>query len=149
MDPSILFLHIRATVFVTHTHSFLSTAHDIFWDNVGKSHKSLQFGKLLSRVLTILICFFWTIPVAFISTLAEVESLTSLLPFLKSVMDTLPWIGAVLEQLAPLMIILVNELLPLILGECSKLEGPISSSVLEVSLFAKLTAFMVSPSLLH
>jgi hypothetical protein len=35
---------------------------DIDWGNVGKKHKDLQIGKLISFSLTTLLCLFWTIP---------------------------------------------------------------------------------------
>ena len=34
---------------------------DINWSNVGKTHKELQFGLLLSYTLTTTLCFFWTV----------------------------------------------------------------------------------------
>lgn len=114
---------------------------DIFWENVGKNHKSLQIGKLVSFLLTVLVCIFWTIPISFVVTLTAVDSLKSLLPFLEPILDKAPWIGAALAQLGPLILILVNNLLPDILGYFSQNEGPVSSSVLEVSKFVKLAAF--------
>jgi hypothetical protein len=33
---------------------------DINWSNVGKTHKELQFGLLISYTLTTILCFFWT-----------------------------------------------------------------------------------------
>lgn len=115
--------------------------HDIFWENVGKSNKSLQVGKLVSFLLSMLVCIFWTIPISFVVTLTEVDSLKSLLPFLEPILDKAPWIGAALAQLGPLILILVNNLLPDIMGYFSQNEGPVSSSVLEVSKFVKLAAF--------
>ncbi|KAL3942356.1 MAG: hypothetical protein SGARI_000293 [Bacillariaceae sp.] len=35
---------------------------DVHWVNVGKKHKELQMGKLISFTLTTLLCLFWTIP---------------------------------------------------------------------------------------
>ena len=119
---------------------------DIFWANVGKSHESLQLGKLAGLVCTVWLCVFWTIPVSFIASLAEIDSLKESLPFLADWIDVSPWLVPLLAQMAPLMIILINALLPVILGEFCKLEGPISSSVLEASLFVKLASFMVGPS---
>jgi hypothetical protein len=116
---------------------------DIFWMNVGKNHKSLQTGKLLSFTLTAVLCIFWTIPVAFIVTLTEVESLKKTLTFLEDWVEAWPALEGILAQLAPLILIAIKELLPIILGIFSALEGPVSSSVLEASLFYKLAIFEI------
>jgi len=116
---------------------------DIFWLNVGKSNYSLQVGSLISLVLTTLLCLFWTIPMTFIQTLTEVEKLQELLPFLEGWIENAPWLGAALNQLAPLMLIIVNNLLPYILEFISTFEGPVSNSVLQTAVFTKLSAFMI------
>ena len=116
---------------------------DIYWGNVGKAHEKLQIGYLISLGLTVLLCVFWTIPVSFVVSLTEPDSLKNLLPFLENTLNDNPWIGNLLQQAGPIILILLNALLPFILGEFCKLEGPISSSVLGASLFVKLSAFMV------
>jgi len=116
---------------------------DIYWTNVGRHHKTLQLGKLASIALTTLLCLFWTIPIAFIVTLTEVESLKKTLPFLEKWVEAFPALEAVLAQLAPLALIAIKELLPIFLGAFSALEGPVSSSVLEASLFYKLAIFEI------
>ena len=116
---------------------------DIFWANVGKSHKSLQLGKLASFALTTVLCLIWTVPVAVIASFTEVESLKVSLPFLQNWSDAWPAFDLFLAQLAPLVLIVVKSLLPIFLGEFSKLEGPVSSSVLESSLFVKLAIFEI------
>lgn len=116
---------------------------DIFWTNVGKTHKSLQLGKLASFSLTALLCLFWTIPVATVVTFTEVESLKGILPFLADWVEAFPALELILAQMAPLMLIVIKALLPIILGIFSTLEGPVSSSVLESSLFVKLALFEI------
>ena len=116
---------------------------DIFWGNVGKSNKSLQVGKLVSATLTALLCLLWTVPVAFIASMTAVESLKGTIPILAVWSEAWPPLDMVLAQLAPLALILVKALLPFLLGEFSKLEGPVSSSVLETSLFFKLALFQI------
>jgi hypothetical protein len=55
---------------------------DVFWDNVGKSHKSRLLGQLLSFALSAVLCFFWTIPVSVISGFSEIDTLKTSIPFL-------------------------------------------------------------------
>lgn len=48
---------------------------EIFWRNVGLPVKALKTGKLLSLAATITLCFFWSIPIAFLSSLTYVVAL--------------------------------------------------------------------------
>lgn len=114
---------------------------DIYWQNVGKTNRDLQVGRLLGNAWTVLLCFFWTIPVAFIVSLGNVETLKSQLPFLNDWIEAVPLIEPALKQLSPLLLLVLNAALPTILAIFAKLEGPISTSVLEASLFVKLSIF--------
>jgi hypothetical protein len=117
--------------------------HDIFWPNIGRSHRELQVGKFLGFILTAFVCLFWTLPVALATSISNVDALKDLLPFLKPILDAFPILELILAQIAPLFVYLLNELLPMILTKFAKMEGPISSSVLETSLFVKYASFMV------
>jgi hypothetical protein len=116
---------------------------DIYWGNVGTSSHARYVGYLMSLGLSAILCLFWTIPITFISSLTEVASLKETLKFLNTWIENAPWLEKALGQLAPLMLIILNLLLPVILREFAKLEGHIASSVLEASLFVKLSAFTI------
>jgi hypothetical protein len=116
---------------------------DILWNNIGKSNKQLQLGKLLSLTLTTTLCLLWTIPVSFVAALNDVDALQDLIPFLEDWIETAPWLSDVLAQLAPLLVVVLIALLPTILLVITKLEGSISDSSEQASLFLKLSAFMV------
>lgn len=107
-------------------------------------HKARQIGRLTSIGLTVLLCFFWTIPVSFIASLTEVDALRESVEFIDQMLTKAPWMQPILEQLAPLLLLCLNAFLPVILREFSKLEGHIGSSLLEASLFTKIAGFMVS-----
>ncbi|KAG7370337.1 protein of unknown function DUF221-domain containing protein [Nitzschia inconspicua] len=115
---------------------------DIIWANVGKKHKELQVGKLISFSLTTLLCFFWTIPMSFISSLSSIEGLQEI-DWINNLLETSPWLEPVLAQLAPLLIVLANFALKYILEFLSSFEGPISGAVVQASLFGKLAVFMI------
>lgn len=117
--------------------------HDIFWDNVGKSEKSRQVGQLISFALSAILCFFWTIPVSVISGFSEIDSLKASVPFLATLVEMYPWVANALSQIAPLLLIGLNSLLPSILREFAKAEGHIASSAVEASVFIKLSVFMI------
>jgi len=116
---------------------------DILWNNIGKSNKQLQLGKLLSLTLTTTLCLLWTIPVSFVAALNDVDALQDLIPFLEDWIETAPWLSDVLAQLAPLLVVVLIALLPTILLVITKLEGSISDSSEQASLFLKLSAFMI------
>jgi hypothetical protein len=117
--------------------------HDIFWRNVGMPHKARQGGKLTSLGLSTLLCLFWTIPVSFIASLTEVNSLRASVAFINDMLNAAPWLEPVLAQLAPLLLMILNAILPTILREFTKMEGHIASSAVEASLFIKMASFMV------
>lgn len=85
-------------------------ADDIFWANVGREHADLQLGNLFSRAATAALCIFWTIPMAFISTLSSVEGLKEQFDFVEDAIDRFPFLEPILQQAAPFLIIAVNSL---------------------------------------
>eukprot|EP00339_Tiarina_fusa_P025582 CAMPEP_0116998948 /NCGR_PEP_ID=MMETSP0472-20121206/1848_1 /TAXON_ID=693140 ORGANISM="Tiarina fusus, Strain LIS" /NCGR_SAMPLE_ID=MMETSP0472 /ASSEMBLY_ACC=CAM_ASM_000603 /LENGTH=1137 /DNA_ID=CAMNT_0004698267 /DNA_START=140 /DNA_END=3554 /DNA_ORIENTATION=+ len=115
---------------------------EIFWRNVGLPSKARRTGWLLSIVATSFLCFFWSIPSAFLSSLTEINSLKQKLPLLEDWIENAPWIEGFLALVAPLLLLLLNELvLPSVLKWFAAWEGHVSSPILEASLFEKLAAF--------
>jgi hypothetical protein len=90
------------------------------------------------------LCLFWTIPVGFVASLSNVESLTELLPFLATVVENYPWFGQLLAQLAPLILVVFISLLPQILLAFVGLEKHICLATLQhPSLFNKVAWFTI------
>ena len=116
---------------------------DVFWKNVGKTHEELALGKLLSFALTVVLCLFWTLPMGFISSLSSIKGLREQFNFVDTLLDELPGLEPVFAQLAPLLIILANNVLKIILEHLSGMEGPISGAVVSSKLFTKLSSFMI------
>jgi hypothetical protein len=116
---------------------------DIFWANVGRQHKDLQLGKLFSLAATTALCLLWTIPMTFLASLNSVEALRAEVKFIDDLLEKAPWLGPVFEQIAPLLVKIFNALLPIFLELFCLFEGPVSSSIVEASLFTKLSAFMI------
>jgi hypothetical protein len=116
---------------------------DVFWQNVGKTHKELQMGRLISFSLTTVLCLLWTIPMSTISALSTIEGLKGEVKLVADLLEKLPWLEPVLAQLAPLLIVVANEILKMILEFLSMFEGPVSGAVVQASLFSKLATFMI------
>ncbi len=117
--------------------------HHIVWSNVGIDHKKQQIGYLLAQVLTAATCLLYTIPVTFISSLAQVESLQKIIPGLDRAIEKNPWLGAVLGQLSPLLLVGLTSLLPTILRVFCKHEGHVGENSLNASLLSKLASLYV------
>jgi hypothetical protein len=119
-------------------------ADDIFWRNVGLEGKAQRTGRAMSVGASAVLCFFWSIPMALIASLTELQSLKEALPILGRWIEDHPKSEKIFAQAAPLMLLFFNDvILPGVLKYFSTWEGFISSQMLEASLFVKLGAFMV------
>ena len=115
----------------------------IYWGNIGLDHKKQQLGYLVAQLLTLFLCVFWTIPVSFVSSLSEIESLKTLIPSLGQAVEKYPWIESILAQLNPILIVVLKAMLPKILRKFCEREGHISETDLNASLLSKLSQFLV------
>ena len=57
--------------------------------------------------------------------------------------EEFPFLEPVFQQIAPLLVVSVNSLLPHLLRALSMYEGPVSGAIVENSAFTKLAAFMI------
>ena len=116
---------------------------DLYWGNIGLSHAKKQLGALLGLSLSVLLMLFWTVPVGFVATLSNLSALTEVFPTVGHYIETHPWLANLFAQLAPLFLVVVVAMLPIILKLISLLEGHPSLTAVEASLFAKLSWFTV------
>lgn len=117
---------------------------DIFWRNVGLPHRAKRSGLLAAVAASAVLCFFWSIPMAFVTSLTEIKSLKEALPKLGELIDTYPWLEIVFAQIAPLLLLIFNQvILSIVLRHFATWEGHISAAVLEASLFVKMGCFTV------
>ena len=103
----------------------------VFWLNVSRTHKDLQVGMLLSLTMTIALCLVWTIPISFFASLSNASAVREDVDWLDDLLNKYPGLVRFTEQIAPLLVVLLNALLPKILEFISLFEGPISSGVVE------------------
>jgi hypothetical protein len=132
--------HASPYVFNTQT---APRPNDIMWANVGISHKEQELSNFFAQVLTLSTCLFWTIPVSFLSSLSEVESLKDLIKGLDKALEKNSWLAPFLAQLKPLLLVVLTALLPMILTFYCKKEGHIGSDTLNASLLTKLAMFLI------
>eukprot|EP00538_Stauroneis_constricta_P012736 CAMPEP_0119556414 /NCGR_PEP_ID=MMETSP1352-20130426/8386_1 /TAXON_ID=265584 /ORGANISM="Stauroneis constricta, Strain CCMP1120" /LENGTH=1175 /DNA_ID=CAMNT_0007603377 /DNA_START=9 /DNA_END=3536 /DNA_ORIENTATION=- len=117
---------------------------DIFWPNIGLPDKAKKTGTLLSSAATAILCFFWSIPTTFLSSLTELNSLKESFPALGRFVEKNPLFENALALIAPLLLLILNEaILPFILESFSKWEGHIGIPSLQSAVFNKLATFML------
>ncbi|TDH68696.1 hypothetical protein CCR75_005172 [Bremia lactucae] len=116
---------------------------DINWGNIGRRYRTRTLGMLLSYLLSATIVLFWTIPTAFIASLATVESLRRALPLLNNAIDNYPMLQEIFEQIAPLALVLLSALAPIVFNFLSGREGHPSKTEVRASLFTKLAYFQL------
>ncbi|KAF1776400.1 Calcium permeable stress-gated cation channel 1, N-terminal transmembrane domain [Phytophthora cactorum] len=91
--------------------------------------------------VSLLIGCFWTVPTAFVASMASVDELQHLFPWLGGFLEKNPWILIVLQQTAPLVYSAMNGLANVIFKLLSTQEGHLSISEVEASRFTKLCFF--------
>ncbi|TYK09588.1 calcium permeable stress-gated cation channel 1 isoform X1 [Cucumis melo var. makuwa] len=104
---------------------------DVYWDNLAIPFVSLAIRRLIAGVAFFFLTFFFMIPIAFVQSLANIESIEKTAPFLRPIIE-LKFIKSVIQGFLPgiaLKIFLI--FLPSILMLMSKFEGFISRSSLE------------------
>uniref|UniRef100_A0AAV1T3H8 Calcium permeable stress-gated cation channel 1 n=1 Tax=Peronospora matthiolae TaxID=2874970 RepID=A0AAV1T3H8_9STRA len=114
---------------------------DVQWENFGLPHKLKAKWKLVSMGVSLLIGCFWTVPTAFVASMASVDELRHLFPWLGGLMEKNSWLLIVLQQTAPLVYSAMNGLANVIFRQLSTQEGHLSISEVEASRFTKLCFF--------
>ncbi|KAK4776574.1 hypothetical protein SAY86_005262 [Trapa natans] len=104
---------------------------DVYWPNLAVPYFALTIRRLLMAVALFFLTFFFMIPIAFVQSLANIEGIERVLPFLKPLIEK-PTVKSLVQGFLPgiaLKIFLI--LLPTILMLMSKIEGYTSLSSLE------------------
>jgi Late exocytosis, associated with Golgi transport/Calcium-dependent channel, 7TM region, putative phosphate/Cytosolic domain of 10TM putative phosphate transporter len=118
---------------------------EIYWRNVGLPGTAKRTGHLLSLGATVALCLFWTVPVSFIASLTEVNSLKESIPALADAIEKHPELEKILAMIAPLLLLMLQDLvLPQFLLWFATWEGHISSTAMEAAVFLKYASFVVS-----
>ncbi|XP_062178269.1 CSC1-like protein At4g02900 isoform X1 [Alnus glutinosa] len=116
---------------------------DVYWDNLAIPYVELTIRRLLMAVALFFLTFFYMIPMAFVQSLANIDGIEKVLPFLKPLIEkdvVKSFIQGFLPGIA-LKIFLI--LLPTILMTMSKIEGFISLSSLEKRSASKFHLFIL------
>lgn len=60
---------------------------DVYWDNLAIPYVELTIRRLLMAVALFFLTFFFMIPIAFVQSLANIEGIEKVLPFLKPIIE--------------------------------------------------------------
>ncbi|KAN0033319.1 hypothetical protein ACTA71_002743 [Dictyostelium dimigraforme] len=119
---------------------------DVYWPNIHIGGKQLYFRGLIIMVLTFLLIFFYTIPIAFISGFSNLGTLAKIKAFswLVTLINKSPTLTSFLTGFLPgLALMIFLALLVPILTMFSKFRGYYSNSDIEASVFSKYFLFLV------
>ncbi|KAK8945521.1 hypothetical protein KSP40_PGU011059 [Platanthera guangdongensis] len=116
---------------------------DVYWKNLAIPFVSLSIRKLIISITLFALIFFYMIPITFVQSLANLEGLEKVAPFLKPIIE-LKLIKSVLQGFLPgLALKIFLYILPTVLMIMSKVEGYFSLSMLERRASAKYYYFML------
>ncbi|KAE9621954.1 putative calcium-dependent channel, 7TM region phosphate [Lupinus albus] len=104
---------------------------DVYWENLAIPYFDLNLRRLLMAVSVFFLTFFFMIPIALVQSLANIEAIEKVLPFLEPIIEK-PAVKSVIQGFLPgLALKLFLIMLPKILMTMSKIEGFTSLSSLE------------------
>ncbi|KAL2901308.1 hypothetical protein RDABS01_026390 [Bienertia sinuspersici] len=116
---------------------------DVYWRNLAIPFVSLTIRKFVIGIAVFALVFFYMIPIAFVQSLANLEALERVAPFLRPVIEQ-DIIKSFLQGFLPgLALKIFLFILPALLIFMSKIEGHVAHSKLERRAAAKYYYFML------
>uniref|UniRef100_A0A0D9WG68 CSC1/OSCA1-like 7TM region domain-containing protein n=1 Tax=Leersia perrieri TaxID=77586 RepID=A0A0D9WG68_9ORYZ len=115
---------------------------DVFWPNLAIPFVELSIRRLIMAVALFFLTFFFMIPIAIVQSLANLDDIERLLPFLKPIIERNSLKSIVQGFLPGIALKIFLILLPTILMTMSKIEGHISLSGLDRRTASKYYLFL-------
>ncbi|KDP21496.1 hypothetical protein JCGZ_21967 [Jatropha curcas] len=116
---------------------------DVYWDNLAIPYVELTIRRLLMAVGLFFLIFFFMIPIAFVQSLASIEGIEKVFPFLTPLIETKSVKSLIQGILPGLALKIFLIVLPMILMMMSRIEGFISLSSLDRRSAAKYHLFLL------
>ncbi|XP_051118471.1 CSC1-like protein At4g02900 [Andrographis paniculata] len=116
---------------------------DIYWNNLAVPYFELAVKKLLVAVSLFFLTFFFMIPIAIVQSVASIDGIEKVLPFLKPLIEAGKIKSIVQGFLPGIALKLFLIILPTILMTMSKIEGHASFSSLDRRSAAKYHLFVL------
>ncbi|CAG8472360.1 10585_t:CDS:2 [Dentiscutata erythropus] len=121
---------------------------DMIWSNLSLSDAIRGPKILIGHALFIALCFFWLVPITFISTFAQVKNIEVIFPFARGLSNNGFISGLLQAWMTPLLLALFFLILPTILRQLAKQQGKITKSSLDRSTLGKLYLFFIINSII-
>ncbi|KAK9699000.1 hypothetical protein RND81_08G146700 [Saponaria officinalis] len=116
---------------------------DVYWQNLAIPFVSITVRKFVIGIAVFALVFFYMIPIAFVQSLANLEALEKVVPFLRPVIE-MKFVKSLLQGFLPgLALKIFLYVLPAILMVMSKIEGYVAWSKLERRAADKYYYFML------
>lgn len=123
---------------------------DVYWDNLAIPYVELNIRKLLMAVGLFFLIFFYMVPVTFVQSLANIDGIEKVFPFLKHLIEKNVVKSFIQGYLPGIILKIFLLLIPMVIMFMSKIEGYTSFSSLErvsarkYHLFILVNVFFVS-----
>ncbi|KAI3693500.1 hypothetical protein L1987_76443 [Smallanthus sonchifolius] len=116
---------------------------DVYWNNLAIPFVELNLRKLVMAAALFGLTFCFMVPIAIVQTLANIESIGKVLPFLKPLINK-ESVKSFIQGFLPGIVLKIFLLvLPMILMEMSKIEGYVAVSALEARSAGKYHLFLL------
>ncbi|KAI8149766.1 hypothetical protein BJV82DRAFT_642216 [Fennellomyces sp. T-0311] len=116
---------------------------DVIWENMNVKSLERLGRRFVSLAITSAIVIFWAIPVAFVQAIANIDSLTEVLPFLAGLKNLPETAVGIIQGILPAVALaILVSLVPIIFRYLSKQEGIPQKSMVDLSLLHKYFFFL-------
>lgn len=117
---------------------------DIIWENLLKNDHARRSATIFGTLLLGFIMVIYTAPLAVVSAISNLASLTAYVPFLSDWSGSSPTTFAIVSGvLPPLLAVLLQLILPMIIRAICKWQGAITHTRLDRAVFARYFFFLV------
>ncbi|EGD78257.1 hypothetical protein PTSG_09322 [Salpingoeca rosetta] len=128
----------------TWTIDLAAEARDLLWSNLALPHTARLSRSVAVTIVTIILMIVWTIPVSFVISLFSLQSLSRVIPQLKTYVANSSVIGGFVEGfLASIILLIIMALIPSVMRWLSHLEGHPTESCVGRASTVKLFWFQV------
>ena len=125
--------------------SIASVPECVEWKSIGLTFASRTIRKTLVAISTFFLIFFWMIPVVFASSLCNLTTLTSILPFLSPLLNISPVVTGFIQGFLPGLVIIIffAILVNFIITPLARAEGHTDNLCVLQSVYSKYYWFIL------
>ncbi|ORY82127.1 hypothetical protein BCR37DRAFT_38898 [Protomyces lactucae-debilis] len=123
--------------------------HDVVWNNMSLTWQQRLVKSSIVTAFIAALILLWSVPVAFVGTLSNIDYLTDKVPFLRFINNCPEVLKGLITAYLPIVLLAVlMALLPVIMRFCAKTAGVPTRSLIEFSVAQYYFVFLVVQSFL-